>query len=104
MKRGTTPTITMTADMDLTDWTVYTSISGGKCKNGLLTFDDERLTKSYENEITTMTITLTQEETLALDVGMVEVQLRAVKDGTAIATSIEKVPIGRILQDGVIDE
>ena len=103
MKRGTTPTITMTADADLTNWTVYTSIRG-KCKHGVVTFDDSRLTKTYDGEITTMTLTLTQEETLALDVGMVEFQLRAIKDGTAIATTIEKVPVGRILQDGVIDE
>ena len=103
MKRGTTPTITMTVDADLTDWTVYTSIRG-KCKCGVVTFDDSRLTKAYDGELTTMMLTLTQEETLALDVGMVEFQLRAIKDGTAIATTIEKVPVGQILQDGVIDE
>lgn len=101
MKRGTTPTITMTADMDLTTWTVYASIRCGKRE--ILTFDDERLTKTYADKITTIELTLTQEETLALDVGMVEIQLRAIKDGTAIATTIEKVPVGRILQDGVID-
>ena len=102
MKRGTTPTITMTVDMDLTTWTVYISIHS--TKNNTITFDDNRLTKSYANETTTMTLTLTQQETLALGVGIADIQLRAIKDGTAVASSIEQIPIGRILQDGVIYE
>ena len=41
---------------------------------------------------------------LALGVGIAEIQIRAIKDGTAVASSIEQIPIGKILQDGVIYE
>ena len=101
MRRGTTPTITLTVDADIVGWTVYASFrTNGK----LFTFENDRLQMTADDDVTTILLTLTQEETLSLDVGTVDVQVRAIKDGTAIATDIQRVNVGRILKDGVIDE
>lgn len=100
MKRGTTPTLTLTVDADIVGWTVYASFrTNGK----VYTFENDRLQMSAADDVTTILLTLTQEETLAMH-GSAEVQIRAIKDGTAIATDIQRVDIGRILKDGVIDE
>ena len=101
MRRGTTPTLTLTVDADIVGWTVYASF---RAKSKLFTFENDRLQMTAEDDVTTILLTLTQEETLSLDVGAVEVQVRAIKDGTAIATDIQRVNIGGILKDGVIDE
>lgn len=100
MKRGTTPTLTLTVDADIVGWTVYASFrTNGK----VYTFENDRLQMTSEDDVTTILLTLTQEETLAMH-GSAEVQIRAIKDGTAIATDIHRVDVGRILKDGVIDE
>lgn len=101
MRRGTTPTLTLTVDADIVGWTVYASF---RTKSKLFTFENDRLQMTADDDVTTILLTLTQEETLSLDVGAVEVQVRAIKDGTAIATDIQRVNIGGILKDGVIDE
>ena len=100
MKRGTTPTLTLTVDADIVGWTVYASFrTNGK----VFTFENDRLQMTSEDDVTTILLTLTQEETLAMH-GSAEVQIRAIKDGTAIATDIQRVDVGRILKEGVIDE
>ena len=100
MKRGTTPTLTLTVDADIVGWTVYASFrTNGK----VFTFENDRLQMTAEDDVTTIMLTLTQEETLEMH-GSAEVQIRAIKDGTAIATDIQRVDVGRILKDGVIDE
>ena len=101
MRRGTTPAITLTVDTDLTGWTVYVTLRNNR---KLLTLENERLTISYANSKSTVAFALTQEETLAFAVGTCEVQIRAIHDGTAIATTIENLDVGRILKEGVIDE
>lgn len=102
MKRGTTPTIPLVVDTDLTGWTVYVTFANGSHE---ITVDNTRLEIAYdaETESTNIEVPLTQEETLAMR-GSVEVQIRAIKDGIAIATDIQRVDVGRILKDGVIDE
>lgn len=103
MKQGTTPTIPLTVDTDLTDWTVYVTFANGSHE---VTVDNTRLEIEYdsENEQTDIEVALTQEETLSLPVGYADVQVRAIKDGIAIATDIQPIDVGRILKDGVIDE
>lgn len=101
MRRGTTPTITLTVDADIADWTMYVTLSNG---GNLLTFEDDRLTKTLEGPQTVIHFELTQEETLAFSVGSVEIQIRAIKDGVAIATNIEKMDVNRIILDGEINE
>lgn len=100
MKRGTTPTLTLTVDADITEWTVYATF---KTNGQEYTFENDRLQMTAEDDVTTILLTLTQEETLAM-YGSAEVQVRAIHDGTAIATDIQRVDVGRILKDGVIDE
>lgn len=101
MRRGTTPAITLTVDADLTGWAVYVTLRN-KCHS--LTIENDRLTIEAEEGISTVVFALTQEETLAFSVGSCEVQVRAIHNGTAIATDIATVDVGRILLEGVIDE
>lgn len=101
MRRGTTPAIVLTVDMDLTGWTVYVTLKkGGK----ELTLLNDALTMEYQNSKTTIAFSLSQQQTLDFSVGTCEVQVRAVHDGTAIATDIQSLDVGRILKEGVIDE
>lgn len=101
MRRGTTPAITLTVDVDLTGWAVYVTLRN-KCHS--LTIENDRLTIEAEGGISTVAFALTQEETLAFSVGSCEVQVRAIHNGTAIATDIATVDVGRILLEGAIDE
>ena len=100
MRRGTTPTIPLTVDEDISDWTLYVTFKSGTNE---VTLKNERLDVSYAQEKTTILCPLTQEETLQLG-GVAEVQVRAIKNGTAIATDIQAVDVGRIILEGVIDE
>ena len=101
MRRGTTPAIVLTVDMDITAYTVYVTLkNGGK----QLTVTNDALTMEYANQKTTISFSLTQQQTLDFKVGTCEVQVRAIKDGTAIATDIQTIDVGRILKEGVIDE
>ena len=101
MRRGTTPTITLTVDADVHDWTMYVTFANG---GNQVTFEDDRLVKTLDGPQTKVEFVLSQEETLALSVGTVEVQIRAIKDGVALATDIQRLPIDRIIKEGVIDE
>ena len=101
MRRGTTPTITVTVDTDLTDWSLYLAIAQGDGQP--LVLENDRLDVTVNEGVTSLAFTLTQEETLAFDARPVELQVRAAHDGTAIATGIKAVPVSRILQGGVID-
>lgn len=106
MRRGTTPTYTLTVDADLTGWTCYVTLKGmGK----LLNLEGDRLTiEAAPSEggqaSTTIGFDLTQKETLAFKVGKCEVQVRAIRDGAAIATDIGVLQVDRILREGEIHE
>ena len=101
MRRGTTPTITLTVDADLTGHAVYVTLRAPHREP--LTLENDRLTQTVIEGITTLEFTLTQEETLSF-CGPCEVQVRAIKNGVAIATNIGTVDVNRILLEGVIDE
>ena len=101
MRRGTTPAIALTVDADLTAYTVYVTLKNGGRE---LTVTNDALTIEYANQKSTITFALTQQQTLNFKVGTCEVQVRAIKDGTAIATDIQTIDVGRILKEGVIDE
>ena len=100
MRRGTTPAIVLTVDMDLTGWTVYVAIRNG----GETLVVSEGLSVEYADNKTTIAFALTQEQTLAFSVGPCDFQVRAVKDRTAIATDIQSGYVGGIIQEGAIDE
>ena len=100
MRRGTTPVIPLVVYADLTGWTIYATLRNA---GNLLTISNDRIEVSYSEGKTEVAFSLTQEETLAFSVGTCEVQIRAIKDGTAIATDIANLDVGRILLEGVID-
>jgi hypothetical protein len=101
MYRGTTPTITFKISSDLNFnyikevW--FTLVSGSK-----------KITKtksecSLDEDAKTISITLTQEETLKFSTGSVNVQMRILtKEGKAFATPIKTLSINNILKEGVI--
>ena len=100
MRRGTTPTLPLIVDADIADWTVYASF---KTNGEVYTFNNDRMQMTVEDDVTTILLTLTQEETLAMH-GSAEVQVRAIKNGNAIATEVKRVDVGRIIKEGVIHE
>lgn len=106
--RGTTPPLEFEVEQtDLTGWTVYLTFTAPlafTASNVTVTKTGEDLSIEYDPETasTIVTTTLTQADTLALPTGTCEAQLRAVKDGEAIATEVVAVQVTRILMEGVI--
>lgn len=99
IRKGTTPTHIFNTNVDLTAAVVLyiTYKQGGRVV----------IEKNIDDcEVTTETITvkLTQEETLKLnDTQAVEMQIRArFSDGTAVASNIMTAEAGRILKGGEI--
>lgn len=99
MRRGTTPTLQITV----------TGLSKIEIQNLYLTLEQQGVViekteadVSIEGEV--ISAALTQEETLSLTAKMdVAMQLRVLsKSGTACASNIVPVPVGEILEDGVI--
>lgn len=102
MRRGTTPTIALECDFDFTGWYLYVTIVNGVKS---ITFENDELTMKRENGKSKVSFTLTQDQTLAFKQGtMCEVEIRACKDGAAVATDIKSVPVDRILRDGIIND
>lgn len=101
MRRGTTPAIVLTVDMDITSYTVYVTL---KNRSNELTLTNDAIVMEYEDGKTSIAFSLTQEQTLKFGTGTCEVQVRAIHDGTAIATDIKTMDVNRILKEGVIDE
>lgn len=99
MRRGTTPTHIFKVPIDLTEAAeIY------------ITYKQDGEIK-LEKNIGDMTITaeditveLSQTETLAFStIGEVEIQCRArFPDGSAVASCIKKIPVCKILKEGVI--
>lgn len=102
--RGTTPTITcnVTDDggqaIDLTGYTLFFSI--GKPTRPQLTVTNDQMTISGG----TVAVTLTQEQTLALNAGETLMQLRMVDGTTALATLMKQVTIAPIIYNGEIED
>ena len=86
--------------MDLREWSVYITL-----KNGVkqLTFENDEVSIDYADGISTLRFVLTQEQTLSFKTGECEVQLRAAKDGSAVASDIGTVEVERIIMGGIID-
>jgi hypothetical protein len=101
MRRGTTPTlqITVTGLSKIEIQVLHLIIE----QQGVVIKKTEQ-DVSIDGEV--ISAALTQEETLSLTAGMdVAVQLRVLsKSGTACASNIVPVPVGEILEDGVIGD
>lgn len=102
MRRGTTPTITVTADADLSDMNVHLALDAGT----LIVKSGDDLDVEYADGVTTVTAQLTQADTLAFKTGNCKVQLRAFNaDGSkALATDIGTITVSGILEDGELPD
>ena len=99
MRRGTTPTFTVTVDADISALNIHPAFSAG----ALIVKSGSDLSVSYADGVTTIETTLTQADTLAMAASTdCEIQIRAYNgDGSiAMATEIARVPVHRILEDG----
>lgn len=98
MFRGTTPKITFKSNVDLQNAEkVLVTFSQGNKELFTLGKSDFEITE------TELTCELTQLQTLAFDSSkMVEMQIRALVDGSAIASNIMKAEVNRILKGGVL--
>ena len=101
MIRGTTPDYILTIDgYDLTDKTVYVTISQGHKK---LTKTGNELSVSADAEGSTITFRLSQRDTLGLSVGAAEVQVRFIdSSGMAFATETATITVSKVLLERVI--
>lgn len=104
MYRGTTPTINIIFKdkdgnpVDMSVYSVYLTFED--MSRSEFTITNDRMTFNQDLSID---IVLTQEETLALHEGMIQVQLRAVDSHkTAIASNIVTTQLGAILKEGII--
>lgn len=101
MRRNTTPTHTLTVEgIDLTGandvWVTYGS------ERSAVTIKDP--TVAYDDETTTITVTLTEAQTSQLLGESVEVQVNYVLDGAHYATDIATVELGRnLLREAMLD-
>lgn len=98
MRRGTTPTITISTDIDLTDASkLFVTFKQGAYKRIEKTQDD--VTVTAEN----ITFLLTQKETLLFDAGVpVDVQIRASLGDNKVASNIMSIDVEAILKQGEI--
>ena len=104
MRRGTTPTHIFKTKVDLTQasemFITYKQNSEIKVEK---TIEDITI-ETEEEQLTTLTTTLTQAETLTFStLRSVEIQVRVkFPDGKALASNIIKRPAGAILKEGII--
>ena len=108
MRRGTTPTVSLTVSnddgtpCDLTGASNYVTFE--EVGTGYeLTKSGADLDVSFDDDVTTIDVTLTQAETLAFHPNrIVKVQLRAKLDDAAIASEIASINVRDILMEGEI--
>lgn len=105
--RGTTPPFKLVFNsIDLTGWSVYITFEQ-KRKQTPEPFEftimpDELEVISTGDNSCNVIFSLTQEQTLDFGEGSVEIQMRAYKDGAAIAGKKKSFSVKDILLDGVI--
>lgn len=99
IRRGTTPTIKRTYPEDLT---------GATATFCFWQDVESPLTLTPEIEATDngciLSVTLTQEQTLAFETGALYFQIRAVKDGEAVASKVWRYFVSEIMPDGEMTE
>lgn len=101
MRRGTTPINTFTVPLDLSQATVF--ISYEQNNHVVVEKTGEDLVFGTDGESYTITVNLTQEDTLSFVPGEVLIQIRYVfPTGDADASNIIRTTAKRIIKDGVI--
>lgn len=98
--RGTTPIIAVTVPMDLTGYTCYLTI-GKVPGEPYVTVDNSQMSAEY-GEVTKLTYTLTQEQTLDCAAGDAYIQLRIIDNEAALASTMGAIEIFDVLREGVI--
>ncbi len=101
--RGTTPEVECVTSTDLTGYKIYFAI-GPKPLKKWAAVDPAEITIQRINNVTHITFSLTQEQTLACKVGKAYAQIRAIKDSNAIASELIPIQIMDIIEDGVIND
>ena len=101
MRRGSTPTNTFVTDIDLSNATVYVSYE----QNGAVVVEKTGSDLTFTSGQTyTISLELSQEDTLKFKPGTVMIQIRYVfPNGAADASNIIKTTAERIIKDGVIE-
>ena len=102
MVQGTTPTYQLCVKgYDLTDKTVYVTVSSGRT---LVTKTNPDIHVEYNGENSIISFMLTQEETLGFEVGNAKVQVRFIdSSGHALATNEGQVKVRNVLLKKVIE-
>lgn len=106
--RGTTPQVELVVvNADYTEYTVYLSFKTPKMRQPIVKTNEQFSTFEYDDSTgrTLIICPLTQEETLSMEVGACEVQIRAIKEGgtKAKATKVGVLTVERVIQEGVLD-
>ena len=102
--RGTTPTIIITVQTEIdlhqvSEVWIYIS------QQNKVKVDKQLEDTTFDYEERTMTVTLSQDDTLALKEGEALFQIRLLlMDGTALATLASKVDVKPVYKQGVISE
>ena len=100
--QGTTPSIIITVQTEI-DLHQITAVWIYVSQQNKVKVDKELSDVTFDYEHRTMTVKLTQEDTLALKEGDAFFQIRVLMtDGTALATLASKVTVKPAYKDGVI--
>lgn len=100
--RGTTPTIEIEVEADLTNYTCELSV--GKYGKPFFTADNQQMTFTYADDVSTCAFKLTQEQTLACKPGETLMQMRAIKDSDAIATEALPIEVVNVIEQSIIED
>ena len=102
MRQGTTPTYGVTVKgKDLTNKTVFVTF---KSSSSEVTKSGDDLTITYDGTDSFVAFRMTQQETFALPIGEIEIQVRYIgEDGDAKATETKKIENLKVLKQGVIE-
>ena len=101
MRRGSTPVNVFELDIDLHDATVFVSYEQDRAV--VVEKTNEDLIFAQDDQTYTISLNLSQEDTLKFHPGKVEIQIRYVfPSGTADASDIIPTTFERIIKDGVI--
>lgn len=100
MRRGTTPYVTIQTDQDLTGYSYVVFTIEDRLGTQV---DVDNRSGNMQVSQYSVTVKLTQDNTLALQKGGVKMQIRAVDTGgNAIASNIMQANLEDVLKDGVI--
>lgn len=102
MYRGTTPTLVFKLDTEL-DLTTLTQV-WVTIQNGETQYNYDITMVTIDNEDKTLSVSLTQEDTLAYKKVISLAQIRLLtSDGKALATNVVDINIHNVLKGGVIE-